>query len=83
MALAEVAEADLTAALAEAVGSRRITLAYQPVVDVSSGRITGVEALARWSHDGRPVPPDAFIPLAERTGLMVPLTELVLDGGFQ
>ncbi len=79
MALAEVAEADLAGALGVAVAAGRVGLAYQPVVDVRTGGITGVEALARWSHEGRPVPPDQFVALAERTGLIGPLTDLVLD----
>jgi EAL domain-containing protein (putative c-di-GMP-specific phosphodiesterase class I) len=41
--------------------------------------VTAVEALARWQHDGRAVPPTVFIPLAERTGLIGPLTDLLLD----
>jgi diguanylate cyclase (GGDEF)-like protein len=79
MALAEVTEADLAGALAEAVAQRDVTLVYQPVVDVSTGLVVGVEALARWSHEGRPVPPQQFVALAERTGLIGPLTDLVLD----
>ena len=79
MALAEVTEADAARALADAVAAHEVTLVYQPVVDVLSGEIAGVEALARWSHDGHPVPPDQFVALAERTGLIGPLTELVLD----
>jgi diguanylate cyclase (GGDEF)-like protein len=79
MALAEVAEADRTGALADAIAAGDITLVYQPVVDVRTGRVEGVEALARWSYEGRPVPPDVFVALAERTGLIGPLTDLVLD----
>ena len=79
MALAEVAEADRAGALADAIAAGDVTLVYQPVVAVRSGRVEGVEALARWTHDGRPVPPDVFVPLAERTGLIGPLTDLVLD----
>ena len=79
MALAEVTEADLAAALADAVAAGEVSLVYQPVVDVDSGRVEGVEALARWSHAGRPVPPDEFVALAERTSLIGPLTALVLE----
>jgi diguanylate cyclase (GGDEF)-like protein len=52
---------------------------YQPIVDLSSGATTAVEALVRWQHPkhGR-VPPLEFVPLAENTGLIVPLTRLVL-----
>jgi diguanylate cyclase (GGDEF)-like protein/PAS domain S-box-containing protein len=54
-------------------------LVYQPVVTLATGSITGVEALMRWHPPGRaPVPPADFIPVAERTGLIVALGEWVL-----
>jgi len=57
----------------------QITTVYQPKVAIRSGMVVGVEALARWNHPERgPVGPDQFIPIAERTGLMRPLTALVL-----
>jgi len=70
---------ELAEALGRAVDSRAITVAYQPVVSAATDQIMGVEALARWEHQGRAVPPDIFIPLAEERGLIEPLGELVLD----
>ncbi len=52
---------------------------YQPKADLETGRIVGVEALVRWIHPERGfIPPDAFIGIAERTGLIKPLTRFVL-----
>src|SRR5207302_5032989 len=52
---------------------------YQPKADLVDGRITGVEALLRWNHaEHGVVPPDEFIPLAEHTGLIRPLTQWVM-----
>ena len=67
-------------ALREALASGAIGVAYQPKVETSSGQVSGVEALARWTHPALgSITPDEFVPLAEASGLMGPLTATVLQ----
>ncbi len=72
----------LEVALKQAVVNREFTLHYQPRLDLSTGRITGVEGLVRWEHptDGV-INPDDFIPVCEETGLIDELGRLVLEMG--
>ena len=58
----------------------QFVLHYQPKVDLRTNAVTGAEVLLRWAHPVHGwLPPDEFIPLAEHTGLIVPLTNYVLD----
>lgn len=69
----------LEAALHRALERRELVLHYQPQVDVIGRRIVGAEALMRWKRGDELVAPDAFIGLAEETGLIVPMTEWAID----
>ena len=66
--------------LSNAIQNKEVVLYYQPKADMRTGKIIGVEALARWQHAYRGiVGPDEFIPLAEQTQLIRPLTMNLLD----
>jgi diguanylate cyclase (GGDEF)-like protein/PAS domain S-box-containing protein len=70
----------LEASLTRAIGNHEMVLGYQPKVDLRTGRVVGAEALVRWNHPERGLlGPDCFIPLAEQTGLIVPLGEWVIE----
>ncbi len=69
---------ELETALHKAIERDELVLHYQPKIDVRASRMVGAEALMRWQRGGRLVPPADFIPLAEDTGLIVPLSEWAL-----
>ncbi|MDQ3576806.1 MAG: EAL domain-containing protein [Actinomycetota bacterium] len=75
----QIARFTLSARMPAAVESEEFYVDYQPIVRLSDGKLTGVEALVRWAHPefGR-LAPDTFIGLAEETGLIVPLGRWVL-----
>ena len=73
----------LLADLHAAIDTKQLTVAYQPQIELAHGRIVAVEALVRWEHPHRgAVPPDEFVPLAENSGLIFPLTAYVLEAAL-
>jgi EAL domain-containing protein (putative c-di-GMP-specific phosphodiesterase class I) len=75
-----LARLQLETDLRRAVERREFRVHYQPILSLSSGRIAGFEALARWQHPSRGLlPPADFIPAAEETGLIVPLSAQVFS----
>ncbi|HEX4596342.1 MAG TPA: EAL domain-containing protein [Burkholderiaceae bacterium] len=65
--------------LHRAIGLNQLRLVYQPKIDVATGMIVGAEALMRWQRDGEQISPSDFIPAAEDSGLIVPITEWALN----
>jgi diguanylate cyclase (GGDEF)-like protein len=75
----DAARLALVGELRKAIENRELVVYFQPKAELRTGRVVGVEALVRWNHPQRGfIPPDEFIPLAERTGLIKPLTRHVL-----
>jgi diguanylate cyclase (GGDEF)-like protein len=70
--------------LREALARRQLVLHYQPQLDLATGSISHVEALVRWQHPTRGLLlPDAFLPVAEQTGMIHSLTRYVLDEALE
>jgi diguanylate cyclase (GGDEF)-like protein len=70
--------------LRRAISGNELVLYYQPKVSLQTGHLESLEALVRWQHPRRGLlPPDVFIPIAEQTGLIKPLTEWVLDAALR
>ena len=71
--------ADVEQGLRDGIGKQAFDMHFQPIIDTTNNKITGFEALARWTHPTMgAVPPGIFIPIAEQLGLMESLTEVLL-----
>ena len=77
--LADVDDVALGRALASALDDGEVTVAFQPIVDVTTGRLHTLEALARWTLAGRPVPPEVIVRVAESCSLIDALFQVVLE----
>ncbi len=66
--------------LASAIDNKELSMSYQPLIDLRDGSLMGFEALLRWNHSEiGPIPPNKFIPIAEESGLIIPITRWILE----
>jgi diguanylate cyclase (GGDEF)-like protein len=80
----DAAQLALAGELRRAIENEELVVYYQPKAELESGRIVGAEALVRWQHPERGfIPPNDFVPIAERTGLIKPLTQYVLTAAVE
>ncbi len=79
MVLPAIVDLRLREPLRAALRTGGIEAVYQPIIDLTDGRMAAVETLARWMHDGMQVSPVEFVPLAGRSGLLSDLTDHMLD----
>ena len=73
------AKALLASHLEESLAEHEFSYVFQPIFDLKQGEIIGYEALARWKHEGRPIPPDIFISLADKTGQLHRIQDYLFD----
>jgi EAL domain-containing protein (putative c-di-GMP-specific phosphodiesterase class I) len=80
MSVNALEQLSLTSALRRAIDREEFTLYYQPMIEIATGRTVGMEALVRWNHPERGLlRPNEFLPLAEDSGLIIPLGQWVID----
>lgn len=78
-----VAYTQMVTNLKQAIEKGELELYFQSQNEASSGKIVGVEALLRWKSERKMIPPDVFIPLAEKSSLIVEIGDFVLKSGFE